>query len=70
MSERKYSERKWFNGLPVWSVSLRNVETNELIKIDVPAVTNEEATGKLSDLLGHDGMYRWEGTGPTYSNVE
>jgi len=60
------SIRIYRNGLPVWTVGMKNSRTGEKISLEVSAATNEEATQKCTPLFGYNGDYKWTGTGPLY----
>lgn len=54
----------------MWQVDVIKKETNEKIKVIVPAKTNEQATRLVSGLYpwGYDEPYKWFGTGPAYGS--
>lgn len=58
--------RFYYKGIPVWDVVMKNTRTGEKMNLEVTGVTNEEATGKCSNLFNYDGIYQWMGTGPLY----
>lgn len=60
------SVRVYQNGIPVWSVGIKNTRTGEKINLEVTGATNEEATNKCTGLF-YNGAYQWTGTGPLYA---
>lgn len=58
------------NKIIMWQVDVIKKETNEVIKVVVPAKTNEQAT-RLASILypwGYNEPYMWNGTGPAYGS--
>lgn len=60
------SVRVYQNGIPVWSVGIKNTRTGEKMTLEVTGATNEDATRKCNLLFGYKGNYQWTGTGPLY----
>lgn len=60
------SVRVYRDGMPVWSIGMKNARTGEKINLEVTGATNEAATNKCTGLFGYNGDYQWTGTSPVY----
>lgn len=50
----------------LYSVGIRDRETDEKISLKVWATNCDEATNKCIDIINYNACYRWTGTGPIY----
>jgi hypothetical protein len=55
--------------LHLYQVAIQDRETGEKLQLKVKAHNTDEATRSITDgLFGHNGPYRWLGSGPIYKD--
>lgn len=55
--------------LHLYQVTIQDRKTGEKLYLKVKAHNTDEATYSITNaLFGHNGPYRWLGTGPLYEN--